>query len=100
MLSIEWVGLLGGIISSTSMVPQIVKCIQTKCTKDLSYGSFVILYIGCILSFIYGIFIKHSAIYICALYTIFLNTTLLTTKVYYEFFTTGDSHEYITVEVL
>jgi len=25
---------------------------------------------------------------------------LLTTKVYYEFFTTGDSHEYITVEVL
>lgn len=80
----EVVGFFGGITSISAAVPQIIKCIRTKHTKDLSYATNVVSYVGSGISMYYGISIGHNAIVFCNLYSMIINTLLLGTKLYFE----------------
>ena len=80
----EVVGIVGGMMSVSAAVPQIYKCIITKQTKDLSYATNIVSYIGSGLSVYYGINIKHTAIILCNVYALFINSILLCTKMYFE----------------
>lgn len=51
------IGLLAAVISSVSMMPQVIKVHVTKKTDDLSLGAFSVLATGLFLWFIYGILI-------------------------------------------
>lgn len=80
----EVVGFVGGFTSISAALPQIYKCIQTKKTKDLSYATNAVSYIGSCISMYYGISIGHMAIVMCGVYALVVNTVLLSTKVYFE----------------
>jgi uncharacterized protein with PQ loop repeat len=83
-MNIELVGLLGGFISISAAIPQIYKCVITRSTRDLSYVTNAVSYIGSCISMYYGISIGHEAIVACSAYAILVNTTLLSTKFYFE----------------
>lgn len=80
----EVVGFVGGAISVSAGVPQIFKCIKTGQTKDLSYITNVVSYIGSSVSIFYGVSIQHKAIVLINVYSIIVNSVLLCTKLYFE----------------
>jgi uncharacterized protein with PQ loop repeat len=80
----ELIGLLGGFISISAAIPQIYKCVLTQSTKDLSYVTNAVSYVGSCVSMYYGVSIGHAAIVACSVYSILVNTTLLSTKLYFE----------------
>ena len=53
------IGFLAAIISSVSMMPQVIKVHVTKKTDDLSLGAFSVLATGLFLWLIYGILIRE-----------------------------------------
>lgn len=81
---IEFLGISGGFILTSSIIPQIIKCARTKSTKDLSWSMYGIYYIGILINFIYGIAIHHPAIYISCIYSFCTNSTLVYMKWKFE----------------
>lgn len=80
----EAVGFVGGAISVSAGVPQIIKCLKTKQTKDLSYVTNCVSYIGSSISIYYGVSIAHKAIILINVYSMVVNTILLSVKLYIE----------------
>lgn len=50
-----FIGLAAGILTGISLLPQLVKIIQTKKAEDLSWGMLFVLLGGIILWIVYGI---------------------------------------------
>lgn len=80
----EVVGFVGGVTSISAALPQIFKCVTSGQTKDLSYATNVVSYIGSSISVYYGVEIGHKAIVLCNVYALVVNTVLLGTKLYFE----------------
>jgi MtN3 and saliva related transmembrane protein len=53
----EWVGMIAGLISCTTFLPQVIKTWKTKSVADVSPTMFVVATIGTFLWLIYGILI-------------------------------------------
>jgi MtN3 and saliva related transmembrane protein len=45
-MSTEVIGIIAGVFTSVSLLPQLVKIIKEKKAKDLSYGMLIVLLIG------------------------------------------------------
>ena len=60
----EIIGIIAGIATTGSFIPQAIKIHKTKHTRDLSAGMFLLMAFGLILWLIYGI--QHEAISIIA----------------------------------
>lgn len=82
--SSEAIGILGGFITSSAILPQLYKSYKHGATKDLSWSAFVVFYVGFCFNLAFGLMIRHPAVYLTALYSFFTNTTLLVIKYYYE----------------
>ena len=80
----EVLGFVGGAISVSAGIPQIIKCIRTQQTKDLSYVTNFVSYIGSSVSIYYGFSITHKAIILINIYSMIVNSVLLCTKIYFE----------------
>jgi len=61
---IEIFGLCAGAITVAGYLPQTIKTIRTRKTKDLALGTFLILALGALAWLIYGAFIGSMAIVI------------------------------------
>ncbi|MGL4635630.1 MAG: SemiSWEET family sugar transporter [Beijerinckiaceae bacterium] len=53
----EWIGGLAAFLTTLSWLPQAVRTIRTKQTRDLSLWAQILLFIGIILWLVYGIYI-------------------------------------------
>ncbi len=62
-ISTETVGIISGICTSVSMLPQLIKLIKEKESKDLSMGMLCVLIVG-LAGWIYYGFLKKDAIII------------------------------------
>jgi MtN3 and saliva related transmembrane protein len=49
------IGLLAAVVSTVGFAPQVIKVYRTRMTRDLSLGSYIILFSGLALWFIYGL---------------------------------------------
>jgi uncharacterized protein with PQ loop repeat len=94
----EVIGFIGGFISISAALPQIFKCALTKQTKDLSYATNIVSYIGSSIGVYYGYSIGHVSIVACNLYSILVNTTLLSTKLYFEVLCTRSKDQTLLIE--
>lgn len=94
----ELLGLLGGFIGISAALPQIYKCVLTRNTKDLTYATNVVSYVGSSMGVCYGVLIKHDAIVACNLYSILVNTTLLCTKLYFEVLCTRSDYTHLEIQ--
>jgi MtN3 and saliva related transmembrane protein len=74
------IGLIGAALTTFSFLPQAVKAIRTKHTKDLSMPMLVMLILGIIFWVNYGILIKDIPLIIANSVSFVLMTTLFFIK--------------------
>ena len=77
-------GLVAAICTTTAFVPQALKVIQTKNTKDLSLGMYLIFTTGVLLWFIYGYLIQDYPVMIANGITLIFSSTILFMKLKYK----------------
>ncbi len=59
-MDINWttgIGLMAGMCTTASFLPQLIKTIKSKQTRDLSTGMYLTLSLGLFLWFLYGLFL-------------------------------------------
>lgn len=80
----EIIGFLAGIFVAASLLPQLIKSIKTKSTKDLSIGLMVLNCTGQILWIAYGVLIQSYALMVMSIITLIFSGSLLVTKILYK----------------
>ncbi|MDP4207933.1 MAG: SemiSWEET transporter [Bacteroidota bacterium] len=78
---VEGIGYLAAIITTAGFVPQTVKAIKTRQTKDISLWMYIILLVGIILWLLYGIFTDSWPIILANGVTILLVIPVLVLKI-------------------
>jgi MtN3 and saliva related transmembrane protein len=78
------IGSLAGICTTVSTIPQAIKTMKMKETKDLSLWMYIILNIGVIFWFVYGIGIKEWPIIIANGVTLIFTSIILGYKIKYK----------------
>ena len=81
---IEIIGYIAAFCTTISFLPQAVRVIKTKHTKDLSLLMYSIFNVGIILWLIYGIAIVAWPIIVANAITIVLTLTILYLKIKYK----------------
>ena len=71
------IGLIAATCTTAAFVPQAIKTIKTRETKDLSLGMYLMFTIGVFLWLVYGIFIKNVPIIAANVVTLMFTTTIL-----------------------
>jgi MtN3 and saliva related transmembrane protein len=77
------VGLLAGVLTTISFVPQVVKIWKTKQARDISLGMFAIFSGGVLLWLLYGIGIGALPVIVANAVTLGLSLTILVFKIKY-----------------
>jgi MtN3 and saliva related transmembrane protein len=81
MQNFEIVGVIAGVCSITSLVPQIIKSWKTKSTKDISLAWTFINASGQALWTVYGIFIHSPSLIATSIITTITSLSVLLLKV-------------------
>ncbi len=77
---IEWIGGLAALLTTLSWVPQAIKTISTRETRDISLWAQILLFVGIILWLIYGIYLASWPLIGSNIVTFFLVGTILVMK--------------------
>jgi MtN3 and saliva related transmembrane protein len=62
MDGVTFIGMLAAVVSTVGFAPQVIKVYRTRMTRDLSLGSFIILFSGLSLWLIYGLLLDNLPI--------------------------------------
>ena len=71
------IGIIAGIFTSASLLPQLIKIIKEKKVEDLSVVMFVSLMIGLLLWVYYGLLRKDMPIIVTNSFSVLLNICIL-----------------------
>jgi MtN3 and saliva related transmembrane protein len=77
------IGFLAGFLTTIAAIPQLVKTIRTKETKDISLLMYICLCTGILLWFIYGILIKDYPVILANGASLLFNLIVLFFKLKY-----------------
>ncbi len=81
---IQLIGYLAGFIIAISLTPQVIQAWKTKSTKDISLPWTIILLLGLLLYFIYGVGIKEMPIIVMNTIETILIISLIVAKLIYK----------------
>ena len=79
----EAVGIIAGVMTTSSFLPQVVKIFKTRETKDLSLGMYIVLTGGMALWVFYGFLIASLPILIANTVALVFSITVLGMKLRY-----------------
>ena len=80
---ITLLGLAAGTLTTLGMVPQVIKLIKMKETRDISLLMFILTSTGVLLWLVYGLLIMDPPLIIANIITLGLALTILTLKLKY-----------------
>jgi MtN3 and saliva related transmembrane protein len=83
MIYTEIIGYIAGILVFISLLPQTIKSLKTKSTKDLSLWRYIIYIMGLTLWIIYGISIKSGPVITLNCLSFILASVILSLKIRY-----------------
>jgi MtN3 and saliva related transmembrane protein len=81
---IELIGIVAGILTTISFLPQVIKTWRYRSAKDLSLTMFICFCLGVFLWLIYGIYVNSKPIIIANFVTFILAGTILYFKITYD----------------
>jgi len=87
LIIMEWIttiGLTAAACTTASFLPQVIKTVKIKHTKDLSLGMYLILTVGIVLWLVYGILIEDSPLVIANAISLLFSGTILVYKIKYK----------------
>jgi MtN3 and saliva related transmembrane protein len=79
-----FLGMAAGTLCTLSFIPQVVRIYRTKNVRDISLMTFVILSVGTVVWFIYGVLIKEWPVIIANAVTFVLVLLILSMKIRYR----------------
>ncbi len=82
--AINAIGYVAGVLTTFGSVPQIIRALRTKSTKDLSYTSLVVIDTGAITWTIYGILLRNGPLIVWDIITFVMYSTLIALKYKYD----------------
>lgn len=85
--NMDWtnvLGLIAGSLTTFAFLPQLMKVLRTKSTKDISLYTLVIFCTGIFFWLIYGISLKAFPIILTNFVTLILNLMIVRLKIKYE----------------
>ncbi|MGB2601565.1 MAG: SemiSWEET transporter [Candidatus Omnitrophota bacterium] len=82
-IHISTIGLIAGVCTTISFIPQMVKILRTKHVRDLSSSMYIILTVGITLWLIYGIFLGELPIILANSVTLCFCVFVLVSKIRY-----------------
>lgn len=71
------IGVLAGVLTTSSFIPQALKTIKTKDTSGISLQMYLIFNLGVFLWLLYSIYLKDMAIFISNLITLIFSLIIL-----------------------
>ena len=77
------IGLIGAICTTIAFLPQVIKAMKTKSTKDISLIMYIIFTIGLFFWLTYGLLINSLPILFANLITIVLSFAVIFSKIRY-----------------
>lgn len=77
MIPIDLVGTIAATLTTSSFIPQVIRVIRTKNTKDISLCMYILFMTGVIGWTIYGYLLQRPPIIICNIITLFLSGIIL-----------------------
>jgi MtN3 and saliva related transmembrane protein len=80
----EYVGVLGGIITTSGGIPQLYKIYTTKSAKDLSFVMIGMWITGLTMTLSYGIYTRQFAVYVPATCSLTMSSLMMMSKLYYR----------------
>jgi len=83
----DWIiliGLLAGVLTTISFLPQTIKIIKTRKTRDLSLVMWIVLNLGLLLWIVYGFFIMNLPVIIANMITFIFALIILIFKIKYK----------------
>jgi MtN3 and saliva related transmembrane protein len=84
MSTIQVIGIAAGVLTSISMVPQLIKMIQKKEAKDVSIVMLLILMSGLVLWTVYGFMRDDVPIIATNCFSFLVNVVVLTLRIKYS----------------
>ncbi|MDH3252331.1 MAG: SemiSWEET transporter [Ignavibacteria bacterium] len=78
------IGLMAATLTSIAFIPQAIKIIKTKHTKDLSLLMYIVLIIGIVLWLVYGVMLSILPIILANIVTLTLTLIILALKIMYN----------------
>ncbi len=81
--STSLIGLVAAVCTTAAFLPQVVRTWQTRSTKDLSLGMFLVMTTGVLLWLIYGLFLHDVPLIAANGVTFLLSGTILYFKLRY-----------------
>ena len=78
------IGLVAATCTTISFLPQAIRIIKTKHTKDLSLAMYLILTLGIFLWLVYGILVKDLPLIIANSISLLCTSTILILKIRYK----------------
>jgi MtN3 and saliva related transmembrane protein len=84
MSGIEIMGIIAGGLTTTSLVPQVVKTYKSRSAADLSLKMFSLFSLGVLLWLIYGFINKDLPLILANIVTLVLALTLLFFKFHFK----------------
>jgi MtN3 and saliva related transmembrane protein len=79
----EFIGSAAGILTTISFIPQVVKTWRSGSARDLSFGMYLVLFVGVVLWMVYGMILVAWPIIIANLFTAMLSGFILIMKIAY-----------------
>lgn len=80
-LSIEIIGLVAAVLTTSSFIPQVIKTKKTKSVENLSLSMYLTMFTGVVLWLIYGLYINSVAVILANAVTAVLTLMLLNYKI-------------------
>lgn len=77
-------GLIAGTLTTISFVPQVIKVVTSKSTKDISFLMFLIFTIGVFAWLMYGLLINDLPVIIANFITFILSLIILIYKIRFK----------------
>ncbi|MBI2043368.1 SemiSWEET transporter [Candidatus Pacearchaeota archaeon] len=78
------VGFLAAVCTTISYIPQLIKVMHSKSTRDLSLTTFSLLFLGLSLWLAYGILLKNAPLIAANIITLFFISMILIHKIKYK----------------
>lgn len=84
MESMEWIGIVAGVLTAISMLPQLVKVVKEKHVEDLSIAMLLSLIAGLVLWVVYGFIRKDQPLIYTNMFSVAVNLALVFFRVKYS----------------
>jgi len=84
MIWYEIVGLTAAVFTTGAALPQVIKTLRTKKTRDISLLAYTAIVIGILLWLVYGLLIESLSIVVANFVALFLYSSILACKLKYK----------------